>query len=231
MSSRPNEPAESLNQQFADLHAHRVATMDPALLKINIDQRRTLVDTADRSKFVKAGDRVAPFVLEEVEGERLTLASLTERGPAVLIFFRFAGCPACNLALPHYDRQLSPALRELGVPLVAVSPQVPARLVEIKRRHQLVLSVATDWDNHLGRALGILYEFDEASKASAVAKGSPIGDVTGTGTWELPMPTVVVIGPDRVVRFADVSPDWLVRTEASFILDAVRAARQSAAAA
>ena len=38
------------------------------------------------------------------------------------------------------------------------------------------------------------------------------------------MPSVVVIGQRRVVRFADVSPDWPVRTEAPEILAAVRAA-------
>jgi hypothetical protein len=32
-----------------------------------------------------------------------------------------------------------------------------------------------------------------------------------------------MIGRDRGVRFADVSPDWLVRTEATAILEAVRA--------
>ncbi len=39
---------------------------------------------------------------------------------------------------------------------------------------------------------------------------------------DLPMPTIVVIGQDRVVRFADVHPDWLVRTEAQAVIDAVR---------
>ena len=37
------------------------------------------------------------------------------------------------------------------------------------------------------------------------------------------MPTVVVIDANRVVRFADVHPDWLVRTEADAVIDAVRA--------
>ena len=36
------------------------------------------------------------------------------------------------------------------------------------------------------------------------------------------MPTIVVIGQDRVVRFADVHPDWLVRTEAEAVIEAVR---------
>lgn len=210
-----------LNQQFAELHAHRVATMNPADLKINADQRQRLVEGLDRSRLVKAGDLVAPFELAEVDGATLTLEGLTASGPLVVIFFRFANCPACNIALPHYQRRLAPKLASLGVNLVAVSPQVPERLVEIKRRHELSFQVATDRDNRLGRRFGILYEFDEPSRQAALAKGNFIGDVTGTGTWELPMPAVVVIDRHHVVRFVEVSPDWLVRTEAEAILEVV----------
>jgi peroxiredoxin len=214
--------AESLRQLLADLHAQRVATWDPAVLKVNIDQRQTLVDTADPASWVTVGDPAPDFVLNEVDGGQVTLAGLTAHGPAVLVFFRFAGCPACNIALPYYQRELWPALRALGATLTAVSPQVPERLVEIKRRHGLEFNVASDL-NTLGEHFGILYEFDEASKAAARARGGFIGETTGTGDWRLPMPTALVIDQTGVVAFADVSPDWLVRTEAEPILDAVRA--------
>jgi peroxiredoxin len=215
--------SESLNQQLAELHAERVRTWAPKALKINVDQRQHLVDQARALDFVKAGDSVEPFELLPVEGGTLTLQQLLANGPAVLVFFRFAGCPACNIAIPSYERTLQPALRERGVPLVAVSPQVPERLVEIRDKHALTLQVASDKDNTLGRRLGILYSFDEASRQASLAKGSGIGEVTGTGTWELPQPAVVVIGTDRRVHFAEVSPDWLVRTEAQPIIDAVDA--------
>jgi peroxiredoxin len=87
--------------------------------------------------------------------------------------------------------------------------------------------VATDQDNLLGKRFGIVFEPDDASKAAAMAKGAFIGDTTGTGTWELPMPAVIVIDRDGVVRFADVSPDWLVRTKAEPILKAVEALASS----
>jgi peroxiredoxin len=212
----------SLKQQLADLHAERVRTWDPAVLKINIDQRQTLVETADPAAWVKVGDPVEPFVLKDVEGGDLTLESLTARGPVVLVFFRFAGCPACNIALPYYDKALAPALRDVGATLVAVSPQVPERLVEIRQRHDLSFKVASDIGNELGRRFGILYTADEASQAAQRAKGGFIGDTTGTGTWELPQPAMVVIGHDRIVRFVDVRPDWLVRTEADPVIAAVR---------
>jgi len=46
--------------------------------------------------------------------------------------------------------------------------------------------------------------------------------LTGTGTLELPQPAVILIDRDSVVRFVDVSPDWLIRTEAPAILAAIR---------
>jgi peroxiredoxin len=218
-------PPESLRQLLADLHAQRVATWRPQDLQINIDQRQRLVDTANRAAFVKVGDRVEPLSVPEVGGNIVELDSLLEKGPTVLIFFRFAGCPACNIALPYYQRQLLPRLQTLGASLLALSPQSPDRLLDIKQRHGLDFLIASDLDNELGRRFNILYTYDEASQQAAVARGSPIGDVTGTGTWELPMPTVLVIDRDRVVRFADVSPDWLVRTEAEPIIEAVRLLR------
>jgi len=213
--------SESLNQLLADLHAERLATWEPAALQVNIDQRQRLVNEARVDDFVKAGDTLEPFTLLKVEGGSLSRDELLANGPAVLIFFRFAGCPACNITLPYYQRQLYPRLHALGVPLVAVSPQVPEKLVEIKTRHNLDLQVASDPDNRLGRRLGILYSFDEASRKAALAKGKSIGETTGTGTWELPQPTVVVIAKDGTVAFAEVSPDWLVRTEAEPVLRAV----------
>ena len=212
----------SLRQKLADLHAERVRTWDPAVLKINIDQRATLVETADPAAWIKVGDRVDPFTLLDVEGGELTLRDLTASGPAVLVFFRFAGCPACNIALPHYDQTLAPALKALGATLVAVSPQVPERLGEIRDRHGLGFKVASDPGNALGRRFGILYTADAATQAAQRAKGGFIGDTTGTGTWELPQPAVVVIDQDQVVRFVDVSPDWLVRTEAEPVIESAR---------
>ena len=217
-----DQPTESVRQILGALHEERLRTMDRAALRLNIDQRRTLVETAAYAAFVKIDDLVEPFSLPEVDGGAVDLDALLAKGPVVLIFFRFAGCPACNLALPYYQRNLQPQIEALGASLIAVSPQVPERLVEIKRRHGFDFAIASDLGNALGRKLGILYTFDEASQAAARANGSFIGDVTGTGTWELPMPTIVVIGQDRRVRFADVAPDWMVRTEAEPVIEAVR---------
>jgi peroxiredoxin len=214
-------PPPSVTRLLADLHAYRVQTMAKDDLQVNIDQRQLLEDTADRAGFVRAGDVIEPFSLPEVHGGTVDLEHLLADGPAVLLFFRYAGCPACNIALRHYQAELYPALADLGVPLVAISPQVPERLVAIKDRFGFGFPVASDTGSALARRLGITFTASEAAQAHARAKGGDLGEVLGTGQWELPMPAIVVIGPDRVVRLADVHPDWLVRTEVGTVLGAV----------
>jgi peroxiredoxin len=217
-----DRPAPSVRQLLADLHAYRLRTMAKADLQVNIDQRQLLEDTADRAAFVKAGDVVEPFSLPEVHGGTIELARLLAGGPVVLLFFRYEGCPACNIALRHYQLELYPALADLGVTLVAVSPQVPDKLVAIKNRFGFGFPVVSDTGNGLARRFGITFTASAASQAHARSKGSDLGEALGTGRWELPMPTVVVIDRNRVVRFADVHPDWLIRTEANAVIDAVR---------
>lgn len=210
-----------MNKRLADLHAHRVATMKPDDLAYNINQRQWLVDHANRAKFIKAGDVVEPFELPEVDGGQVSLDGLLALGPAVLIFFRFAGCPACNLALPTYRDHLLPGVVERGASLVAISPQVPQRLREIKERHHLGFRVASDTGNALGQKFGIVFTASAESQASILAKGVNMPEIIGTGTWDLPMPAAIVIDRDRTVRFAAISPDWMVRAEPDEILAAL----------
>lgn len=215
---------ETLHAKLAALHAERVETWSPEDLAANIGQRQRLVARFRPGQTLQPGETVTPFSLTDTAGGLLHLANLVLRGPAVFVFFRFAGCPACNIAIPHYRDTLAPELASLGVPLVAVSPQVPERLREIRTRHALPFAVASDVDNVVARRLGILFSYDEKAREASRRKGQFIGDVTGTATWELPMPAAIVIDQHCRLRFIEASPDWLVRTESGVILQAVREA-------
>ncbi len=213
--------SQSLQAKFDALHAERVRSWAPDKLAGNIAQRQALVERFAPEAVVKVGDVVAPFVLQLSTGGAADLASLTHDGPVALIFFRFAGCPACNIALPHYDEHLRPALDKAGIRIVAASPHLPEKgLDEIRVRHGLGFDVASDRDNSLARRFGLTFvPYDNPPKPEN--DETWIGALTGTDSWELPMPAVVVIDRQGVVRFADVSPDWLRRIEAATILSEV----------
>jgi peroxiredoxin len=221
----------SLTAQFDALHAERERTWEPEKLRRNVDQRRALVEAFDPATVVKPGDPVEPFTLELSTGGTVTLDQLTDDGPALLIFYRFSGCPACNIALPYYDQQLRPALERAGVRLIAVSPHLPEQGLDVIRtRHGLGFEVASDRNNALARRFGIAFVPEDAPPAPT--DGSEwIGSLTGTDSWELPQPSAILIDQDHTVRFADISPDWLRRTEAGPLIDAVAQLTKVAAAA
>ncbi len=214
----PIEAVDSLAAAFASLQAERERSWTPEQLAQNRAQRQALRDALDFSRVVGTGDRLDDFALANPAGGEIRLTDLVADGPAVLVFFRYADCPADNIALPLYDRALSRPLRAAGVPLVAISPQVPEKVDAIRARHDLALTVATDRDNRLARALGLTFV------PLATPEPPPagwIGEITGTGSWELPQTAVLIVDRDRIVRFAAISPDWLDRVEPGVILDAL----------
>ncbi|KKW92104.1 peroxiredoxin-like family protein [Sphingobium chungbukense] len=209
---------ETLKSRYAALQAERERSWSPAQLEGNKRQRTQLLERFDPAAVAQPGDVLPPLSFAEVDGGTLRLDDLTAEGPALFVFFRFAGCPACNIALPYYAERLFPALRQRHIPLVALSPQLSHLLRDIKVRHDLPFLVATDADNGLARLLHISFEPDH--RPSPPPSGW-IGEVTGTGSWELPQPAFLLVGPGRVVRWLQVSPDWVDRPEADAVLDQI----------
>ncbi|MFC9255526.1 peroxiredoxin-like family protein [Amycolatopsis thailandensis] len=179
---------------------------------------------ADREKFVglvaeaavKPGVAMPDFTLPDAGGARVRVAD----GPAVVVFYRGAWCPYCNLALRAYQQELLPELENLGVKLVAVSPQLPDGSLST---NDLAFTVLSDVDNELGRALGITFRQDPELKPTFDALIGDVEKINGAAEWELPYPTVLVVDGEGVIRYIDVHPDYTTRTDPADVLAAVKA--------
>jgi peroxiredoxin len=218
---------QSLAERFAHLQAEREQTWPADQLERNAQQRRLLTERDDPHSRPAPGDRLAPFALIDAKGRQVSGSDLLASGPLALVYFRFGGCPACNIALPYYDETLRAPLAEAGIALLAVSAQVPVDPGPTDR-HGLHFPTYGDPQYALARALGLTF-FPEDQPAVKAGEAW-IGETLGTGSYELTKPAVVLIDPDHVIRFIDVSPDWLVRTEAAAVLGAVRSLPRVAAA-
>lgn len=206
---------KTLKSRYAALQAERERDWPTAQLQANAAQRGLLVERFDPAAVTQPGTVLPPRSFDEVDGDRLSLDELTAQGDALFLFFRFAGCPACNIALNYYAQALAHGLRQRGIPLVALSPQPPHLLRAIKTRHDLPFPVATDADNGLARELRLTFQPDHRPSPPPLGW---IGETTGTNSWELPQPALLLVGTGRVVRWLHVSPDWLDRPEAETIL-------------
>jgi len=210
-----------LSERFEALEREREQSWPAEALAINRNQRVLLVREHDLSKGAGVGDRFPDALLTRLDGTQLRYPPADAR-PSVLIFFRFSGCPACNIALPFYRDYLFPELKRLDIELIAVSPQPIHLLGTIRDKYSIPFTVATDEGLTLAEKLGITYSYDEPSRRAAVEKGIDPVTLNGTTTWVLPKPAVYVVDHKRTIVFRDVSPDWMERTEIPPIMKALR---------
>ena len=164
-------------------------------------------------------------------GAETTLYQVIPDGqPAAVVFYRGAWCPFCNLTLRTYQDVLLPQLDRRGVALVALSPQKPDGSLTMKQKHNLKFAVLSDPGLKLAERVGIVMNLREATRQAVIEAGLNFAATNVDGSPALPMPTVLLLDGDRVVRWIKVNPDWTDRAEPAEIVEAVDAAQSAAPA-
>ncbi|ANP50461.1 peroxiredoxin [Streptomyces griseochromogenes] len=171
------------------------------------------------------GTRLPDVELITAEGSLVSLHTVTGGRPAVIVFYRGAWCPYCNIALKTYQDQLLPALAERGAALVAVSPQRPDGSLTMQQKHALEFPVLSDPGNALAGALGILTAPTAGAREAQAKVGLDLTSENADGTHTVPMPTVVITDANHTVRWIDIHPDYTARSEPAAILAALDAAQ------
>lgn len=195
----------------------------PKLSAVFDGEQRDLRDAGVPDGVVSVGDTLPAATVIDVRGEARDLASLLGDRPAVLVFYRGAWCPFCNITLAHYQRSLAPALDERGVALIAISPQSPDGTAAAVEKGELGYTVVSDPGNALAHELGIVTAPSAAAQEAHTELGFAVKDSNADDTPAIPFPSVIVIDPSRTVVFADIKVDYTQRTETSEILAAVDA--------
>ena len=172
---------------------------------------------------IAVGDEMPQFALPDATGQIRTLAELTAAGPAVIVFYRGGWCPFCNVALRSYQRDLLPQLSARGATLVAISPETPDASLSTSEKAALAYTVLSDEGAQLAGELGITFNPQETTIEAQRALGLDIRDTRADAGTALPMPTVLIVDEQQVVRFVDIHPDYTSRTEVDAIVSALDA--------
>lgn len=196
------QPPNEVMGAFGKEQAHLAATGTPAAV---IEVGATLPD-AD---------------LLDPHGNPTTLYRAIGDEVTVVVFYRGAWCPYCNIALKTYQTTLVPELARRNVGLAAISPQAPDGSLSMTEKNELTFAVLSDPGNQLARVAGILTAPSDAARAAQLQLGLDLTTVNADATVTLPMPTTIIVDTDRVVRWIDVHPDYSTRSESNQILTAL----------
>ena len=100
----------------------------------------------------KTGSHASPIKLQAIDGSAFNTKSLKGR-PFMLSFFRFAGCPFCNLRIHELSKRYS-ELGE-GFEIVAVFDSPLKNLMRHIEGHKAPFPVLADESNQYYREYGI----------------------------------------------------------------------------
>ncbi len=211
---------QTIAAQVEEMKGNAPAEPDPRMAAF-VREQAALADAAAPDGVAGPGSALPDADLLGADGSTRSLAEAVGEATAVLVLYRGAWCPYCNIALRTYQSELLPALRERGIGLIAVSPQKPDGSLTMREKHDLEFDVLSDPGLALARAAGVVTQPTEEARAAQLELGMDLTEVNADGTVALPMPTVAIVDPELTVRWIDVHPDYTTRTEPEEILAAL----------
>ena len=215
----------SIAQQVDDFNTGFEAQIGDRLAGVFAGEQADLRAAGVPASALGVGDEAPDADLLTADATETSFSSVLGDTVTVVVFYRGAWCPYCNITLRSYQENLVPALHERGAQLVAVSPQTPDGSAQSVTNGSLDFAVLSDPANALAEKFGIVTEPSADARSAHTELGFDVADSNADATARVPFPSVYVIDRSGRIRFADVHVDYTTRTEVDTIIAAVDDAR------
>ena len=209
----------SLTQDLEALRREQQVQFPP-FIRALFDQLIDGLKTNGVGQGLKVGEEIPPFVLPNALGRPVSSGELLARGPLVVVFYRGAWCPYCNLELKALQESLGD-FHDLGAELVAISPMTPDNSLSLAEKHGLEFEVLSDPGLKVASKFGLTYTLPLEIKTFFQKGGLDLSRFNGDGSWKLPIPATYVTDHDGIV-IAEVNPDWRNRLDPLEIIAALQ---------
>jgi peroxiredoxin len=211
----------SIAEQSQELSAASASRLPADVTEVFARSLADLTANGVPASVAGVGTLVPDASLLDASGATTSLFAATGERPAVLVFYRGAWCPYCNIALKTYGEHLLAPLTDRGISLVAISPQTPDGSLSMQEKHDLQFPVMSDPGNTIADRLGILMGARSTELRSVQeGLGLSLEKINADGTETIPFPTVILLDHEHTIRWIDVHPNFTTRTEVADIIAA-----------
>ena len=205
-------------EMSSNKNASKMSEQDMAVMKKAAeDLEKTLPDPG-----LKIGETAPDFTLGNAHGKPVSLYSKLKEGPVVLIFYRGAWCPYCNIQL-HALTESLPTFKKHGAQLVAVTPQTPDKSLGQVKKDKYPFEILSDLEYNVAKTYKLYFEVPlELHEFYKKKFGLDIEVYNGKGRLGLPVPGTFVIGKDGKIVAVHAELDYKQRMEPKAILEALK---------
>ena len=212
----------SLKALLEETVAASVNKIPPEAMAVIVQSSAELDAKGVGNSALKAGDTLPDATLTDANGKPVSIASLLEKGPLIINFYRGGWCPYCNFELKAYQGLLND-IQSLGGQLVAITPEQPDNSLSTIETNELKFPVLTDNRNEFAQALGLAFELPEKLQKVYAGFGLDLPGRNADSNWVLPIPATLVIKSDGEIVLSHVDRNYTKRLEPSDALAALKA--------
>ncbi len=110
----------------------------------------------------------------------------------------------------------------MNAELVAISPQTLGKNEQVKKKHRLAFPVLSDPGNSYARQLSLVFSLPDDLRSVYQGFGIDLPEFNGDQSWELPIPTRIVIDMQSRIQSIEADPDYTNRPEPDETLEVLR---------
>ncbi len=167
---------------------------------------------------LNVGAKMPAFTLPDEKGDMVSSDELLKTGNLVVVFYRGAWCPYCNLYLKNLQKNLT-EIEKNGGKLVAISVENPDTSLTVSQKNELSFKVLSDHNLDLARKFKIVYQLSDETNEKYKGYGVDLVKQNGTETPDLPLSATYIIKQNGEIAYAFLEPDYTKRAEPSVIIE------------
>jgi len=214
----------SVTDELSEFDRRSSEGLPPEIVEAGKKGNEELLRSGILERALNVGGTMPAFELPDATGSSVTSSELLSKGPIVIVFYRGAWCPFCNIYLRGLQKRLS-EIEALGASLVAISVEPPDRSLEVVKKNELAFTVLSDPGLVAARKFGIVYRVPKVVDEAVKGLGLDIAKYNGTEIAELPLGATYVVDGNGKVVYAFLEIDYKKRADPEAVLAAIKGIR------
>lgn len=175
--------------------------------------------SADEVAPLEVGQTIPDVTLLDGFNNEMDLQEMVSEKPTLLIFYRGGWCPYCNTHLSNLA-MIEEELYDMGIQVLAVSPDKPEYLKESTMKHELDYKLLSDSDMNASKKFGLAYKVDSETINRYKNGGLDLAERSGHDHYLLPVPAAFLVDTEGIIQYRYFNPDYTVRVGNEALLDA-----------
>jgi peroxiredoxin len=219
-------PQKSVTAELDELTEKSNGQVPPKILEAGRKGNEEIRASGILKTALNVGGKMPSFSLNDSFDKKINSDDLLKEGHLIIVFYRGAWCPFCNLYLRGMQRRL-PEFKEQGANLIAVSVEPTDKSLAVSQKNKLNYTVLSDPNLNVARKFGIVYEMPKVTNDAILEVGFDIAKYNNMEKAELPLSATYVVSSSGEVVYTFLEPDYKKRADPNVIIDTLKKLNKS----